>query len=97
MDESPHCLLIGNGANLFAQEKNFPQIPNTELVTESRRRQLARALEAMEIVDVSEDESESDVDNEEALEVHKKKKVVKRQQSKAELLKMVITVAIFFC
>ncbi|XP_031561892.1 isoaspartyl peptidase/L-asparaginase-like isoform X2 [Actinia tenebrosa] len=87
MDESSHCLLIGNGANQFAQEKNFPQIPNHQLITESRRRQLARALEAMELVEMSEDESESDI--EEPIEVHKTKKQLKRQQSKAEILKMV--------
>jgi beta-aspartyl-peptidase (threonine type) len=89
MDESPHCLLIGNGANLFAKEKNFAEIADQELITESRKRQLARALEAMEIVDMSEEDSESEVeDTQESVEHHKKKKL-KRQQSKAEILKMV--------
>ncbi|EDO47546.1 predicted protein [Nematostella vectensis] len=59
MTESNHCLLIGEGANMFADEQGIPRIPPEALITEARRRQLARAMEAMEIIDMSDDESDS--------------------------------------
>lgn len=91
MYESNHCLLIGAGANLFAQEEGFPQIDNKVLITEARRRQLQRAMEAMEAVDLSSEESESEDDESENQKVeHQKKRKLIRQQSKAEILKMVI-------
>ena len=89
MYESNHCLLIGAGANLFAQEEGFPQIDNKELITEARKRQLQRAMEAMEAVDLSSEESETEDEAENHREEHQRKKKLIRQQSKAEIMKMV--------
>jgi len=89
MYESHHCLIIGEGANQFAKEMGFPQIDNDELITEARRRQLQSALEAMKVADLSSEESETEEESEREKEEHHKKRHLVRQQSKAEIMKMV--------
>ncbi|XP_032220355.1 isoaspartyl peptidase/L-asparaginase [Nematostella vectensis] len=93
MTESNHCLLIGEGANMFADEQGIPRIPPEALITEARRRQLARAMEAMEIIDMSDDESDSSDEPEAGPKSPKspskqEKKKLLRQESIAGLKKV---------
>jgi L-asparaginase / beta-aspartyl-peptidase len=45
MARSPHVLLMGVGAETFAQEQGFPTVPNSFFVTPRRLEQLERARE----------------------------------------------------
>jgi L-asparaginase / beta-aspartyl-peptidase len=45
MDESPHVMLIGEGAEKFARERGLEFVPNTYFRTPYRERELQRALE----------------------------------------------------
>lgn len=46
MDHSKHVLLVGAGAERFAQEQGIPMMPDTYFITERRRKELQQALEA---------------------------------------------------
>lgn len=46
MEESPHVMLVGDGAEVFAREHGVAMVPNTYFHTERRRRQLEAAQQA---------------------------------------------------
>ncbi|MDX1546055.1 MAG: isoaspartyl peptidase/L-asparaginase [Rhodothermales bacterium] len=46
MEQSPHVMLSGAGAERFAEEQGFQKVPNEHFHTDRRRRQLERAQEA---------------------------------------------------
>jgi len=46
MDRTPHVLIVGLGAEQLAREQGLPVMPDSYFVTERRRRELERALEA---------------------------------------------------
>jgi len=46
MDHSRHVLLVGQGAEQFAQERGMTLVPDSYFVTERRRNELKRAIEA---------------------------------------------------
>jgi L-asparaginase / beta-aspartyl-peptidase len=46
MDHSPHVLLVGDGAEQFAQEQGMPRMPSDYFITERRRKELEKTLEA---------------------------------------------------
>jgi beta-aspartyl-peptidase (threonine type) len=46
MDHSKHVLLVGPGAEQFAQERGMIMMPESYFVTERRRKELERAIEA---------------------------------------------------
>ena len=46
MEQSPHVMLSGAGAERFAEEQGFEKVPNERFHTDRRRRQLERAQEA---------------------------------------------------
>jgi beta-aspartyl-peptidase (threonine type) len=46
MDKSPHVMLIGAGAEMFAREQGLEFVPNTYFRTPYRERELQRALAA---------------------------------------------------
>ncbi|XP_048585699.1 isoaspartyl peptidase/L-asparaginase isoform X2 [Nematostella vectensis] len=49
MTNSRHCLLTGEGGDMFAQEMGVPFVSDENLITEMRRKQLEAALEALEV------------------------------------------------
>ena len=46
MDQSRHVLLVGEGAEQFARERGVKLVPGSALVTERRRKDLQRAIDA---------------------------------------------------
>jgi L-asparaginase / beta-aspartyl-peptidase len=46
MDNSPHVLLVGEGAEQFAQERGIALVPTSYFITERRRKELQRAIDA---------------------------------------------------
>ncbi len=42
MDQTPHCLLVGDGANRFAVEQGVPIVPSEQLVTEAAHQEYLR-------------------------------------------------------
>lgn len=46
MDHSKHVLLVGDGAEQFARERGIKLVPGSTLVTERRRKELQRAIDA---------------------------------------------------
>jgi beta-aspartyl-peptidase (threonine type) len=46
MEHSRHVLLVGKGAEQFAQEQGVTLVPESYFITERRRRELQRAIEA---------------------------------------------------
>ncbi|EDO38165.1 predicted protein, partial [Nematostella vectensis] len=48
MTNSRHCLLTGEGGDMFAREMGVPFVSDENLITEMRRKQLEAALEALE-------------------------------------------------
>ncbi|XP_045192444.2 isoaspartyl peptidase/L-asparaginase-like [Mercenaria mercenaria] len=42
MDQTQHCLLVGQGANKFADEQNVPKEPNENLITEENKEKLEK-------------------------------------------------------
>src|SRR6202008_1261698 len=46
MDHSRHVLMVGEGAEQFAQERGIGLTPESYFVTERRRKELQRAIEA---------------------------------------------------
>jgi beta-aspartyl-peptidase (threonine type) len=46
MEHSKHVLLVGDGAEQFARERGIKLVPGSALVTERRRKELQRAIDA---------------------------------------------------
>jgi len=46
MDQTPHVLIVGEGAEQLAREQGLAVMPDSYFVTERRRRELERAIEA---------------------------------------------------
>ncbi|XP_032234576.2 isoaspartyl peptidase/L-asparaginase [Nematostella vectensis] len=57
MTNSRHCLLTGEGGDMFAQEMGVPFVSDENLITEMRRKQLEAALEALEVKKMEEKEN----------------------------------------
>jgi beta-aspartyl-peptidase (threonine type) len=61
MEKSRHVLLVGDGAEEFALEENFPLVPNLQLRTDERRRQLACEQQGTSVSDLIPDVSQGTV------------------------------------
>ena len=61
MEKSRHVLLVGEGAEEFALEENFTLVPNVQLRTEERQRQLAHEQHGTNVSDLMPDMSQGTV------------------------------------
>jgi beta-aspartyl-peptidase (threonine type) len=52
MEKSRHVLLVGDGAEEFALEENFALVPNLQLRTDERQRQLTREQQGTSVSDL---------------------------------------------
>jgi beta-aspartyl-peptidase (threonine type) len=58
MEHSPHVMLVGAGAEVFAEQQGIPQVDNSYFQTERRRKALERAIARERGAVLSEDEDD---------------------------------------